>query len=222
MRLEKLFFNAVTAGPLLGFGFVLIVLPTSFSDPPVLACSPPLNQPRAMVSRTRPRCVRTFGALMFSIGKLAGMLFFMAIIIVYGGTLTDIPAYRDETVTFVMQKAHDPGWQEAFLRAIGANCLVCLVAFLSISAREIGSKILTISFPTATFVALAMNHVVDNMFFITMRIWNGAPFGVGYYIWESMLPTALGNMVGGGFFVGTIYWYLYLPGERDVEVSFNT
>lgn len=36
-----------------------------------------------------------------------------------------------------------------------------------------------------------------------------------------MIPTALGNIVGGGFFVGTAYWYLYLTGEVGVEVSFN-
>lgn len=36
-----------------------------------------------------------------------------------------------------------------------------------------------------------------------------------------MIPTALGNMVGGGLFVGTAYWYLYLTGEDGVAVSFN-
>jgi len=70
-------------------------------------------------------------------------------------------------------------------------------------------------------VALAQDHVVTNMFFVPIGIWNGAPFGVGYYIWKSLIPTALGNMVGGGLFVGAIYWYLYLTGEGDVEVSFD-
>jgi formate/nitrite transporter FocA (FNT family) len=50
---------------------------------------------------------------------------------------------------------------------------------LSISAREVGSKILAIWFPTATFVALALGHVIANMFFIPIRIRNGAPFGGG-------------------------------------------
>jgi formate/nitrite transporter FocA (FNT family) len=88
------------------------------------------------------------------LGNLGGMLFFMAIIIGYGGVLTDIPAYKQETITFAIQKAQMPGWHQIFLRAIGANWLVCMAVFLSISAREIGSKILAIWFPTATFVAL--------------------------------------------------------------------
>lgn len=60
------------------------------------------------------------------------------------------------------------------------------------------------------------------MFFIPMGIWCGAPFGVGYYIWKSLIPTLLGNLVGGGFFVGTAYWYLYLTGEVGVGIDFNT
>jgi formate/nitrite transporter len=154
-------------------------------------------------------------------GNLAGMLFFMAILIGYGGVLSE-SLYAQETVTFAVVKAQMPGWYQIFLRAIGAYWLVCMPVFLSISAREIGSKIIAIWFPTATFVALAMDHVVANMFFVPIGIWNGAPLGVGYYIWKSMIPTTLGNMVGGGLFVGAIYWYLYLTGEGDVGVTFDT
>jgi formate/nitrite transporter FocA (FNT family) len=130
----------------------------------------------------------------------------MAVIIGYGGVLTDIPAYKTRTVNFAMQKAQQPGWHQFYLRAIGTNWMVCMAVFLSISAREIGSKILAIWFPTATFVALALDHVIANMFFIPTGIWNGASFGVGHYIWKSLIPTTLGNMVGGGLFVGAIYW----------------
>jgi hypothetical protein len=40
----------------------------------------------------------------------------------------------------------------------------------------------------------------------------GAPFGVGYYIWKSVIPVTLGNLVGGALFVGFPIWYLYLAG----------
>jgi len=36
-----------------------------------------------------------------------------------------------------------------------------------------------------------------------------------------MIPTTLGNLVGGGLFVGTAYWYLYLTGEVGVHVGFD-
>lgn len=36
-----------------------------------------------------------------------------------------------------------------------------------------------------------------------------------------MIASSLGNIVGGGLFVGTTYWYLYLTGEERVQVSFG-
>lgn len=70
-------------------------------------------------------------------------------------------------------------------------------------------------------MALALDHVVANMFFIPMGIWVGAPFSVGYYIWKSMIPTALGNFVGASLFVAGAYWYLYLTGEGGVQIAFD-
>ena len=94
--------------------------------------------------------------------------------------------------------------------------------YISISSREIASKILAIWFPTFTFVALALDHVVANMYFIPVAIFYGHPdIGVGLYIWKSMIPAALGNIVGGGLFVGGIYWYLYLTGEGSDDITFN-
>jgi hypothetical protein len=36
-----------------------------------------------------------------------------------------------------------------------------------------------------------------------------------------MIPALLGNTIGGGFFVGTVYWYLFLTGEGEIAVDFN-
>ena len=36
-----------------------------------------------------------------------------------------------------------------------------------------------------------------------------------------MIPTALGNIVGGGLFVGAAYWYLYLTGVGPDEIKFD-
>ena len=47
-------------------------------------------------------------------GNLGVMLFFIAIIIGYGGVLTDIAAYKQQTLNFAVMKAHDPGRLEIF------------------------------------------------------------------------------------------------------------
>ena len=248
MRLDKLFFNSFMTGPLLGFGcavavsteaapwyqenapglirtigatyfpigLVMIVLSGSdlFTSNIMFMTCAALDRRITIIDVLKNWFISFFG-------NLAGMLFFMAIICGYGGVF-ELDDYKTEIINFATLKIVDPQWHQIFLRAIGANWLVCFAVFSSISSREIVSKILAIWFPTATFVALGLDHVVANMFFIPMAIWNGAPgISVGYYIWKSMIPAALGNIVGGGIFVGGIYWYLFLAGEDDVQVDFK-
>lgn len=76
--------------------------------------------------------------------------------------------------------------------------------------------------PTMTFVALGLDHVIANMYFIPIAIFYGHPdIGVGMYIWKSLIPTTLGNTIGGGLFVGGIYWYLYLTGPGSEDIKFD-
>lgn len=94
--------------------------------------------------------------------------------------------------------------------------------WLSISARETVSKIVAIWWPTYTFVALGLDHVVANMYFIPIAIFNGSPdISASFYIWKSLIPVTLGNIVGGFVFVALPYWYLYLTGEDSVEIDYH-
>lgn len=102
------------------------------------------------------------------LGNLAGSLFSMGIIFGYGGVFEETEGYRTAVITFVIRKAMQPQWHHIFLRGIGANWLVCVAVYLSIQSREVVSKIMAIWFPTATFVALGLDHVIANMFFIPM------------------------------------------------------
>jgi hypothetical protein len=53
-----------------------------------------------------------------------------------------------------------------------------------------------------------------------MSIFLGDPqISIGYYIWKSMIPALLGNIVGGSLMVGTMYWYLNLTGESPVLID---
>jgi len=81
-------------------------------------------------------------------GNLAGSLFFALIIMGYGGVFQETPGYSHAAVQLAVQKAHNPRWHQIFLRAIGANWLVCFAVFISISSREIVSKIIAIWWPT--------------------------------------------------------------------------
>ncbi|KAI9649958.1 hypothetical protein NHQ30_002543 [Ciborinia camelliae] len=62
-----------------------------------------------------------------------------------------------------------------------------------------------------------------SVYFIPLAIFlkAPAPLTVSYYIWKSMIPSLLGNIIGGGLFCGGVYWYLYLAHET-VPIHFDT
>ncbi|QSZ28578.1 hypothetical protein DSL72_003076 [Monilinia vaccinii-corymbosi] len=155
-------------------------------------------------------------------GNLAGALFFMAVLTGYGGTF-ESGAFKDEALAFAKTKAVTPHWHQIFLKGILCNWLVCMAVFLAISSREVISKIVAIWFPVMCFVGLGTDHVVANMYFIPLAIFlkAPAPLSVSYYIWKSMIPSLLGNIIGGGFFCGGVYWYLFLAHET-VSIHFDT
>jgi len=113
---------------------------------------------------------------------------------------------------------------EALARGILCNWLVCLAVWLAAASKEVVSKIFAIFFPIMTFVALGFEHSIANMYFIPLGImlksplmdnagiaaeklanlnWNGFLIG-------NLLPVTIGNIIGGAFFVGFLYWIAYV------------
>lgn len=112
---------------------------------------------------------------------------------------------------------------EALWRGIGCNWLVCLAVWMALAARQIIGKIFAIFFPITAFVAIGFEHSVANMYFIPTGIllMNGAGFSnipgvdpniLGWinFLWRNLLPVTIGNIIGGGVFVGMSYWGAYL------------
>ncbi|KAK8848480.1 Formate/nitrite transporter-domain-containing protein [Apiospora arundinis] len=152
-------------------------------------------------------------------GNLAGSLFLAVVIFGYGGVFSASP-FKEAAITFAVKKQVTPAWHEIFLRAVGCNWLVCLACLLSLQARGVGSKIAAMWWPVFAFVALGLDHVVANMFFVPLAIFLGAPgLSTGLYIWKGVIPVLLGNIVGGGLMVGVYYWYMYLCGEPEVMID---
>lgn len=118
---------------------------------------------------------------------------------------------------------------EALFRGIGCNWLVCLAVWMALAARQTIGKIFAIFFPIMAFVAIGFEHCVANMYFIPTGIflskWAGLtlPQGVdmsilgwGNFIIKNLIPVTIGNIIGGGVFVGMSYWSAYLkPGGTN-------
>lgn len=114
-------------------------------------------------------------------------------------------------------------FQEALIRGIGCNWLVCLAVWMALSARQTIGKIFAIFFPIMGFVAIGFEHCVANMYFIPTGIflesWAGivAPEGAGMgalnwgsFFTANLIPVTIGNIIGGTVFVGMSYWGAYL------------
>lgn len=120
------------------------------------------------------------------------------------------------------------GFVQAIVLGIFCNALVCLAVWLCMSARTTTDKILAIIFPITAFVAAGFEHSIANMYFIpvglfikggaTAAFWEQAGKTAADYAnltWSNflianLLPVTIGNIIGGAFMVGLVYWFIYL------------
>jgi len=108
----------------------------------------------------------------------------------------------------------------ALARGIAANWLVCLAVWLSVSAETTIGKIWGMFFPIMAFVAMGFEHSIANMYFIPMGLYltslpdyaaqAASNLTVSGFLFNNLLPVTIGNIIGGAFFVGIVYWYIYL------------
>ncbi|CAG8378861.1 unnamed protein product [Penicillium salamii] len=237
MRLDKTFMSAVSAGCLLAFacGTVLSTNATPWfqtNAPGLMRTISALVFPYGLCMIILTGADLCTGSFMFTtiaalhrrlswskmlihwgltfLGNLAGSLFVVAIIFGYGDVFSADP-FRSAVISFATKKQIAPEFHTILLRGIGCNWLVCLACFFGFQGQDLASKVIGIWGPTFAFVSLGFDHVVANMTFIPLAIWVGAPeITVGLYIWKGIIPTLLGNIIGGGLFCGTYYWYMQL------------
>jgi formate/nitrite transporter len=115
----------------------------------------------------------------------------------------------------------------AFSRGILCNMLVCLAVWMCFACHTVSDKILAIIFPITAFVAMGFEHSIANMYFIPagivaranpdilQRLANSTDLSnlnaTGFI--NNLVPVTLGNVIGGGVFVGLVYWFIYLRDE---------
>lgn len=95
------------------------------------------------------------------------------------------------------------------IKGVGANWLVCLGMFLGYASKDIIGKCIGIWIPVMLFVTLGYEHSIANMYFVPTAIYTGADISWIDFILKNLIPSTLGNFVGGVLLVGVVYWYLY-------------
>ncbi|MEH0665969.1 formate/nitrite transporter family protein [Vibrio scophthalmi] len=89
------------------------------------------------------------------------------------------------------------GWVTCFVRGILCNLMVCLGVIGNMTARRLSGRIAAMWFPIFIFFALVFEHAVVNMFLFPLGMMLGADFGVATWLNFNLIPTILGNIVGG-------------------------
>lgn len=167
------------------------------------------------------------------LGNLIGSLFLAWMIAgqsglldgAFGGTALQIASAKVSQQ--VSGHSHNSAY---FFRAIGCNWLVCLAVLQAMAAQDIGGKVLGIFFPIMAFVAAGFEHAIANMYFIPAGILakelEGARLASGLdnslidqlnwaSMWHSnLISVTIGNLIGGGLFVGAVYWWIYVRHQR--------
>lgn len=96
------------------------------------------------------------------------------------------------------------------VKGIGANWLVCLGVWLGYASKDIIGKYIGIWIPVMIFVTLGYEHSIANMFFIPAAIYGGADISWTAFIVQNLIPSTIGNLIGGGVLVGCLYWFLHI------------
>ncbi|HAQ39802.1 MAG TPA: FdhC protein [Clostridiales bacterium] len=164
-------------------------------------------------------CLMTFGLIQKEItlksyvkvlvqvfcGNLLGALA-VAALLYFGGAYNN-PVLA-ETVVNVAKAKISLSFVQVLSKGILCNILVSLGVWVSTTAKDATGKMLGCWFPVMLFVFCGYEHVVANMFFLPM----GAILDSSVTLTQivgNLIPSAIGNYIGGGIIVPVIYHQVY-------------
>jgi formate/nitrite transporter len=147
--------------------------------------------------------------------NFVGALVWSSAVAYASGSLEDL-GKADFAVQVALKKANQ-SFIHIFLKGIAANFMVCLGVWQATCAEEVAGKVLALWFPITAFVAMGFEHSIANQFFLPLGMMFGADISYGD-VFKALIAATLGNVVGGGIFVGAVYWYVYDSMARNYRV----
>jgi formate transporter len=156
-----------------------------------------------------------------------------ALLVIWSGQYRSGKGVIGRRVLEIAQTKTTLPFREALFLGVLANALVCLAVWLSFAARSVADKVIAVIGPVTAFVAAGFEHSIANMYFIPtgifIRRWAPPKFWSDTALrpndfpsvnWRqcllsNLLPVTVGNIIGGAFLVGVVYWFVYLrPASR--------
>ena len=142
------------------------------------------------------------------------------------GTLIATP-YALSAVSYAAEKCNYPGIAglfSCFLKAIAAGWLINLAVLLAICADDAIGKIAGIWFPVMAMASTGLEHAITNAclmpaglisagYLTNLQVAQVGP-GVAVLSWSNaimrnIIPSTLGNLIGGLVFAGFFLWIAY-------------
>ena len=106
------------------------------------------------------------------------------------------------------------------VKAMFCNWLVCLAVFLSMQAKDMAGKYLSIWLPVSTFVSIGFEHSVANMFLLPAELLSTDDITLQTALFKNLLPVTMGNAISGSLFVGAAMSYMFgALGQEEKEES---
>ena len=108
-------------------------------------------------------------------------------------------------------------WEQAFVRGVLCNVLVCMAAWMAVAGRSVVDRAVAVVFPITAFVAAGFEHSIANMYLLplAMLVQSGAdaaPAGAVltlHGIAANLAFVTAGNLLGGSVLVGLTYHFIY-------------
>lgn len=159
------------------------------------------------------------------LGNLIGAVIMLSLIMSARMHELDGGLWGLNALQIAQHKLHH-SWGQAFVLGILCNMLVCLGVWMTFSSRDALTKAILLMLPVAMFVSSGFEHSIANLFMVPLGItihqfadpsWfdalnisrdKFADLTLSNFIFNNLIPVTLGNIVGGGLFVGLGYWLI--------------
>ncbi|WP_261816597.1 formate transporter FocA [Vibrio gallicus] len=164
-------------------------------------------------------------------GNFVGAIILVGVMLVTREYMGDNGQMGLNAMAISQHKLHHTFIQAVAL-GIMCNLLVCLAVWMTYGARSLTDKVMVLILPVAMFVASGFEHCIANMFQVPMAIaiknfapaefWhmtganiaNYADLNVMGFVVNNLIPVTIGNIIGGGLFVGVYYWLIFLRDDN--------
>ena len=124
------------------------------------------------------------------------------------------------------------GFGPAIASGILCNIIVCLSVWGTYAAKDVTGKVLMGFFPIFAFIIAGFEHCVANMYYFSIgllaktnpmfietshvaieKLDNLSVIG----IFNNLIPVTIGNIIGGAFCIGIIYWIIYIKTNKSID-----